>query len=77
MPQWSGRGSSGVVVVVVAAEVAEDFSWCHVVVTGFPLLDGTKFLVFSFSFLVHQKNVIGTKNVTESGKLHTYVVQTQ
>ena len=49
--QWSGSGSSGGVVVVAAAEVAEDFSLCHVVVTGFPLLDGVKFPVFSLFFL--------------------------
>ncbi len=50
--QWSGSGSSGGVVVVEAAEVAEDFSLCHVVVvTGFPLLDGVKFHVFSLFFL--------------------------
>ena len=45
--QWSGSGSSGGVVVVAAAEVAEDFSLCHVVVvTGFP-----RQVPYLFSFL--------------------------
>ena len=35
--QWGSSGSSGGVVVVAGAEVAKDFSLCHVVVvTGFP-----------------------------------------
>ena len=32
--QWSGSGSRGGVVVVAAAEVAKDFSLCHVVVVA-------------------------------------------
>jgi hypothetical protein len=52
--RWNSSNSSIRVVVVVAAEVAEDFSLCHVVVTNFPLLDGVKFPVFSLFFLVHR-----------------------